>query len=89
MERDDAIKLANHVLNNDALDPDGDLSVLARQFLRHMETVRSIVQAAGGRIFVSDMDVIDGNDDRLDLVFARRPDGTGSDVFLRQAGTQP
>jgi hypothetical protein len=37
VERDFAIKLANKVLENTALDPDGDLSVLARQFLRETE----------------------------------------------------
>lgn len=83
MERDDAIKLANRVLDNPDLDPDGDLSVLARQFIRHVETVRSIVQAAGGHIFVSDTDVMAGNDDRFALVFDRDNAGTGCDVYLQ------
>jgi hypothetical protein len=85
MERDDAIKLANRVLNNPHLDPDGDLSVLARQFIRHVETVRSLVQAAGGHIFVSDADVMAGNDDRFVLVFDRDATGTGCDLYLQQA----
>jgi hypothetical protein len=83
MERDDAIKLAKRVLDNTALDPDDDLSVLARQLLRQWETLRSVVRAAGGRVFVSDMDVIAGNSDLLDLVFSHRTDDTGYDVFLR------
>lgn len=36
-ERDFAIRLANTVLDNASRDPDDDLSVLARQFLRALE----------------------------------------------------
>lgn len=36
-ERDDAIKLANRVLDRISADPDDDLAVLARQFLRSYE----------------------------------------------------
>ena len=45
VERRFAITLANKVLENTALDPDGDLSVLARQFLRETERF-AYVQAA-------------------------------------------
>ena len=37
MEREDAIKLANRVLERPYADPDDDLAVLARQFLRCTE----------------------------------------------------
>jgi hypothetical protein len=36
-ERDDAIKLANAVLDKPYIDPDGDICMLARQFLRETE----------------------------------------------------
>ena len=36
-ERDDAIKLANRVLDKPSIDPDGDICVLARQFLIALE----------------------------------------------------
>lgn len=36
-EKQAAIRLANIVLNNPRLDPDSDLSMLARQFLRSLE----------------------------------------------------
>lgn len=80
MERDDAIKLANRVLEDHRLDPDGDLPVLARQFLRHVETVRSLVYAAGGHILVSDADVRAGNDSRFALVYDRTTNGC--DIYL-------
>lgn len=36
-EKDDAIKLAERVLDRRSADPDDDLAVLARQFLRALE----------------------------------------------------
>lgn len=36
-ERDEAIHLANAVLDNPYIDPDGDICMLARQFLREIE----------------------------------------------------
>lgn len=36
-ERDDAIRLANAVLDKPYVDPDGDICMLARQFLREIE----------------------------------------------------
>lgn len=36
-ERDDAIRLANKVLDDAGRDPDDDLSMLSRQFLRSLE----------------------------------------------------
>lgn len=36
-ERDDAIKLANRILDKPNIDPDGDICLLARQFLREVE----------------------------------------------------
>jgi hypothetical protein len=36
-EKDHAIKLANHILDRLSGDPDDDLAVLARQFLRALE----------------------------------------------------
>ena len=36
-ERDDAIALANRVLDKPTIDPDGDICMLARQFLREVE----------------------------------------------------
>lgn len=36
-ERDDAIRLANTILDEPHLDPDGDVCLLARQFLREIE----------------------------------------------------
>ena len=36
-ERDDAIKLANRILDKPHIDPDGDICLLARQFLREVE----------------------------------------------------
>lgn len=36
-EREDAIRLANAVLDKPHIDPDGDVCMLARQFLREIE----------------------------------------------------
>lgn len=38
-ELEDAIKLANHVLDTPNRDPDNDLSMMARQFLRSLEKI--------------------------------------------------
>lgn len=44
-ERDEAIRLANKVLDRGNADPDDDLGVLARQFLRALDLWRPIVEA--------------------------------------------
>lgn len=36
-EKDDAVKLANRVLDKPYIDPDGDICLLSRQFLRAIE----------------------------------------------------
>lgn len=49
-ERDRAILLANKVLDHHNADPDDDLAVLARQFLRAIEAINAghaIARAAG------------------------------------------
>lgn len=45
-EKDEAIALANRVLDRINADPDDDLAVLARQFLRASERVNSMQAAA-------------------------------------------
>lgn len=40
----DALKLANRVLDKPYIDPDGDICVLARQFLRAYEANRSLIE---------------------------------------------
>lgn len=77
-----ALKLANYVLDKE-MDPDADICILARQFLRKHETVRSLVRAAGDSIFVRDIDIMDGNSDQLELVFLRNEENGGCDVVLR------
>lgn len=64
-----AVKLANYVLDQPSNDPDGDICILARQFLRKRETIRSIVAAsAGGHVFVPSSAIGKGNDPRAELV---------------------
>lgn len=41
-ERDEAIALANRVLDKPRIDPDGDICLLARQFLRAIETAEQL-----------------------------------------------
>lgn len=41
-EREHAVRLANHVLDRVNADPDDDLAVLARQFLRAREALQQI-----------------------------------------------
>ncbi len=48
-EREDAIRLANRVLEQPHRDPDDDLSMLSRQFLRAEEALKSIVCAFCGK----------------------------------------
>lgn len=81
-ETDVAIKLANYVLNDARNDPDGDLSLLARQFLRHREVMRSIVHAAGGKVFVPSRSIVFGNDPQASLVVSRNDAENGYDVAL-------
>lgn len=40
-ERDDAVRLANTILDKPFIDPDGDICMLARQFLRATEALGS------------------------------------------------
>jgi hypothetical protein len=42
-EKEEVLILANKILDNASLDPDGDLSVLARQLLRREERLQSII----------------------------------------------
>lgn len=46
-EREDAIKLANHVLDRPYADPDDDVAILARQFLRAIEIGPRILPPEG------------------------------------------
>ena len=43
-EKDDAIRLANSVLDDASRDPDDDLSMLSRQFLRSLEGRTSMIE---------------------------------------------
>ena len=44
----DALKLANRVLDKPYIDPDGDICMLARQFLRAYEANRSLIERKDG-----------------------------------------
>lgn len=46
IEREKAIQLANKVLDTPYIDPDGDLCVLARHFLRSEERVAKVLELA-------------------------------------------
>jgi hypothetical protein len=47
-EKEDSVILANRILDNHHMhDPDGDLSVLARQLLRREERLQSILAVCG------------------------------------------
>ena len=54
-----AIQLANKVLDNTALDPDGDLSVLARQFLRLYEEREAAKQLPSPAPYVVEPDSVE------------------------------
>lgn len=75
-----AVKLANYVLDKE-MDPDADICILARQFLRKRETIRSLVAAAGGHVFVPSS-VISSNDPNADLMTSYNAERHGYDVRL-------
>ena len=80
-EEDVAVKLANYVLDR-ALDPDSDICLLARQFLRKREVIRSVVEAAGGRIFVPSSAIQKANDPGRTLIVSYSDEPFGYDVLL-------
>lgn len=49
-ERDAAVKLARAVLDRPFADPDDDLALLARQFLRALETPATFTIPAGHKV---------------------------------------
>ena len=53
-EKEEAVKLANAVLEKPYLDPDGDISVLARQFLRAREEIDAMREALRQALIVAD-----------------------------------
>lgn len=77
-----AVKLANYVLDREA-DPDADLCILARQFLRKRESIRSIVAASGGHVFVPSDAIVKGNDPTADLIVSFNAEQNGYDVLLQ------
>ena len=79
-----AEKIANYVLSQPSNDPDSDICILARQFLRKCEFVRTLVYAAGGHVFIPDMMPLDANSDKLMLTVCRNEKDGGCDVTLRQ-----
>jgi len=44
-EKEEAVRLANAVLEKPYIDPDGDISMLARQFLRAREEIDAMMEA--------------------------------------------
>ena len=77
-----AVKLANYVLDREA-DPDAYTCILARQFLRKRETIRSIVAACGGRVFVPSSVIVEANDPMTDLVVSFNDEQCGYDIRLK------
>jgi len=55
-EYEDAIRLANHILDRPSGDPDDDLAVLSRQFLRALERVERIRAEAEAAILLAAAD---------------------------------
>lgn len=76
-----AVRLANYILDRD-IDPDGDMSVIARQFLRKREVIRSIVAAIGGHVFVPSSIIVDPSCAASALVVAYNAEKNGYDVTL-------
>ena len=77
-----AVKLADYVLNQPSNDPDADVCILARQFLRKRETIRSLVEASGGHVFVPSVCISRGNDPTKDLMVSYNAERHGYDVRL-------
>lgn len=77
-----AVKLANYVLDRE-MDPDADICILARQFLRKREVMRSIVTAVGGSVFVPSKAIRDSAHDTRTMVVSRNDEKHGYDVLLR------
>lgn len=77
-ERSDAIKLANIILDRPNADPDDDLAILSRQFLRANDRIALLerVRDAANR-YISDLDGDNTWYDRLKaaLVAAERGEG--------------
>ena len=46
-EREDALKLADRILDEPGEDPDSDISILARQFLRANEPIMAVLSGFG------------------------------------------
>lgn len=49
-EKEDAIRLANKVLDDHTRDPDDDLSMMSRQFLRALEATPDALPASKGEL---------------------------------------
>lgn len=79
-----AVGLANYVLDRE-MDPDADICVIARQFLRKRESMRSVVMAAGGHVFVPSDIIAKANDPDLDLVVGYNAEKHGYDVLLKSS----
>ena len=77
-----AVKLANYVLDKE-FDPDSDICILARQFLRKRETIRSVVAAVGGHVFVPSDAIAKGNDPTATLIVSHNNAQHGYDVLLQ------
>lgn len=73
-EREDAIRIANFILDRVNADPDGDLAVLARQFLRAISPVRQPIASApkDGTEFIAFE-----NGELYRCAWAERDDGEG------------
>lgn len=78
-----AVKLANYVLDRQSIDPDGDICLLARQFLRKLESMRSVVHACGGHVFVPSSAIRDANDSSRQLIVSYNAEKHGYDVLLK------
>lgn len=70
-EKQEAFDLANRILENPSLDPDGDASVIARQFLRAREEIDAMREA----LERADSFITNG----IELGFIRMPDASTPD----------
>jgi hypothetical protein len=79
-EKDDAIRLANKVLDTPNRDPDDDLSMMSRQFLRALEPT-SRLRSAGFSLRIEDVRLTLYEDpDRIAL----DRDGEGGEFSLKE-----
>lgn len=76
-----AVKLANYVLDKET-DPDADICVLARQFLRKREALMSVVQAMGGHVFVPSKEISAAYGGELRV--CRNDADNGYDIYVLQ-----